>query len=394
MEHNFRTRAVVAARVAAVSVAVIAMASGAQAQTQGVTATEVVIGSQNDLSGIFASFGAPAVKAANLYFKEVNDKGGVHGRKIRFVVEDHAYQMPKATQAVNKLVNSDKVFAMLLSLGTPMNLAAFKIQDEKKIANINPLTAARQMLQSPVDYKFTAFTTYYSQIRAGIKYLAGKEGAKVVCAMYIPSDFGLEIKEGAADQAKEMGLKYAAETTHKPDDGDFVGSLTKLKEEGCTVVAVALGVRQIITAVGTAKKIGWTDAKFLVSSAGFHTAIAQVPGGITEGLYAGSGWADIINRMSVPEVKAWVDAYKAAYNEDPGTGALLGRSAAETLVRGLQAAGKDLTPESFKKGMESLNFDDVISGNKIDYGPNDHEGANSNIISVVKGGNWVEVARF
>lgn len=394
MEHNFRTRAVVAARVAAVSVAVIAMASGAQAQTQGVTATEVVIGSQNDLSGIFASFGAPAVKAANLYFKEINDKGGVHGRKIRFVVEDHAYQMPKATQAVNKLVNSDKVFAMLLSLGTPMNLAAFKIQDEKKIANINPLTAARQMLQSPVDYKFTAFTTYYSQIRAGIKYLAGKEGAKVVCAMYIPSDFGLEIKEGAADQAKEMGLKYAAETTHKPDDGDFVGSLTKLKEEGCTVVAVALGVRQIITAVGTAKKIGWTDAKFLVSSAGFHTAIAQVPGGITEGLYAGSGWADIINRMSVPEVKAWVDAYKAAYNEDPGTGALLGRSAAETLVRGLQAAGKDLTPESFKKGMESLNFDDVISGNKIDYGPNDHEGANSNIISVVKGGNWVEVARF
>ena len=394
MEHNFRTRAVVAARVAAVSVAVIAMASGAQAQTQGVTATEVVIGSQNDLSGIFASFGAPAVKAANLYFKEVNDKGGVHGRKIRFVVEDNSYQMPKATQAVNKLVNSDKVFAMLLSLGTPMNIAAFKIQDEKKIANINPLTAARQMLQSPVDYKFTAFTTYYSQIRAGIKYLAGKEGAKVVCAMYIPSDFGLEIKEGAADQAKEMGLKYAAETTHKPDDGDFVGSLTKLKEEGCTVVAVALGVRQIITAVGTAKKIGWTDAKFLVSSAGFHTAIAQVPGGITEGLYAGSGWADIINRMSVPEVKAWVDAYKAAYNEDPGTGALLGRSAAETLVRGLQAAGKDLTPESFKKGMESLNFDDVISGNKIDYGPNDHEGANSNIISVVKGGNWVEVARF
>lgn len=389
MTKSFKRLAVVAA-----GAAFIGYATGAQAQTQGVTATEVVIGSQNDLSGIFASFGAPAVKAANLYFKEVNDKGGVHGRKIRFVVEDHGYQMPKATQAINKLVNSDKVFAMLLSLGTPMNLAAFKIQDEKKIANINPLTAARQMLQEPVDYKFTAFTTYYSQIRAGIKYLAGKESAKVVCAMYIPSDFGLEIKEGAVDQAKEMGLKYGAETTHKPDDGDFVGSLTKLKEEGCTVIAVALGVRQIITAVGTAKKIGWTDVKFLVSSAGFHTAIAQVPGGITEGLYAGSGWADLIGRMHVAEVKAWVDAYKAAYNEDPGTGALLGRSAAETLVRALQAAGKDLTPESFKKGMESLNFDDVISGNKIDYGPKDHEGANTNIISVVKGGNWVEVARF
>lgn len=390
MRHNSRILASALIGIAGVA----GLAGAARAQTQGVTPTEVVIGSQNDLSGIFASFGAPAVKAANLYFKEINDKGGVHGRKIRFVVEDHAYQMPKATQAVNKLVNSDKVFAMLLSLGTPMNLAAFKIQDEKKIANINPLTAARQMLQEPVDYKFTAFTTYYSQIQAGVKYLAEKENAKVVCAMYIPSDFGLEIKEGAVDQAKTMGLKYAAETTHKPDDADFVGSLTKLKDEGCQLVAVALGVRQIITAVGTAKKIGWTDAKFLVSSAGFHTVIAQVPGGITEGLYAGSGWADIVSRLSNPEVKAWVDGYKAAYNEDPGTGALLGRSAAETLVRALQAAGKDLTPESFKKGMESLAYDDVISGNKIDYGPNDHEGGNVNIISVVKGGNWVEVARF
>lgn len=366
----------------------------ASAQTQGVTPTEVLIGSQNDLSGIFAAFGAPAVKAANLYFKEINDKGGVHGRKIRFIVEDHGYQMPKATQAVNKLVNSDKVFAMLLSLGTPMNIAAFKIQEQKKIANVSPLTAARQMLDEPIDYKFTGFSTYYDQVRAGMKHLSEKEGTKVVCTMYIPSDFGLEIQQGAVDEAKKLGLKYAAETTHKPDDADFVGSLTKLREEGCTLVAVALGVRQIITAVGTAKKIGWNNAKFLVSSAGFHTAIAQVPGGVTEGLYAGSGWADIVNRMDNPEVKAWVDSYKAAFGEMPGTGALLGRSSAETLVRALQAAGKDLTPESFKRGMESLSYQDSISGNKIDFSPKDHQGADATIISVVKNGNWVEVARY
>lgn len=366
----------------------------AHAQTQGVTPTEILIGSQNDLSGIFAAFGAPAVKAANLYFKEINDKGGVHGRKIRFIVEDHAYQMPKATQAVNKLINSDKVFAMFLSLGTPMNIAAFKLQDQKKIPNISPLTAARQMLDPPIDYKFTGFSSYYDQIRAGVRHLAEKEGAKVVCTMYIPSDFGLEIQQGAVDEAKKLGLKYAAETTHKPDDADFVGSLTKLKDEGCTLVAVALGVRQIITAVGTAKKIGWNDAKFLVSSAGFHTVIAQVPGGVTEGLYGGSGWADIVNRMDNPEVKAWVDSYKAAFNEMPGTGALLGRSAAETLVRALQAAGRELTPESFKKGMESLSYEDAISGNKIDYGPNDHQGGDATIVSVVKNGNWVEVARY
>ena len=65
---------------------------------QGITDTEILIGSNNDLSGPFASFGAPATKAAQLVFDEVNDAGGINGRKIRFIVEDHAYQMPKAIQ--------------------------------------------------------------------------------------------------------------------------------------------------------------------------------------------------------------------------------------------------------------------------------------------------------
>ena len=123
----------------------LGMAQAAVAQTQGVTDTEVVIGSVNDLSGIFAAVGVPAVNGANLKFDQVNAAGGVHGRQIRFVVEDHAYQLPKSTQAYNKLINRDQVFANLLSLGTPHNLAGFQLMDPKGIFNINPLTAAREM---------------------------------------------------------------------------------------------------------------------------------------------------------------------------------------------------------------------------------------------------------
>src|SRR5690606_15216238 len=91
--------------------------------TQGVTDTEIVIGSNGDLSGPFAAFNVGAIKAAQIMFDEVNANGGIHGRKIRFVVEDHAYQVPKAVQNFNKLINSDKVFAMILNLGTPHNIA-------------------------------------------------------------------------------------------------------------------------------------------------------------------------------------------------------------------------------------------------------------------------------
>ena len=383
-----------ATKLAAVAVA-SAMAAAPALAEQGVTDTEILIGSNNDLSGPFAAFGGPSTKAAQLVFDEVNEAGGIHGRKIRFIVEDHGYQMPKAIQGMNKLINGDKVFAMLLSLGTPMNIAAFKLQDAKNVPNVSPLSAARQMAEPlhPLHYAGTA--TYYEQIRVGVTYLAEEKGVSNVCAMYLPTDFGKDIKEGAESISAETdGLTFVTETTHKPDDSDFVGALQKLSAENCEIVALALGVRQAITVSATAKKLGLTDMSFINSSAGFHTVMAKVPGGVTEGMYAASGWADLLSRMDKPEVQKFFTRYTEATGEElPGSGALLGHSAAETLVRALEAAGPELDAKTFQMGMESLNYEDVVSGNTVDYSATDHQGADEVVISVIKDGNWMEIAR-
>ncbi|AXT36023.1 branched-chain amino acid ABC transporter substrate-binding protein [Phaeobacter sp. LSS9] len=375
----------------------VALAAGlapqAMADTQGVSDSEIVLGSVNDLSGIFAAVGVPAVNGANLRFEEANANGGVHGRQIRFVVEDNGYQIPRAMQGYNKLLNRDQVFAMLLSLGTPMNIAGFKLLDPKGIPNISPLTAARQMLQDPVDNKFIGFSSYYDQVQAGVRYLAEEFDAKEVCSMYIPSDFGKEIKEGSADIAADLGLRFAAETTHKPDELDFVGSLTKLKAEGCDVVTMALGVRQGITVVGTAKKLGWTDVKFLNTSAGFLEVVAAVPGGVTDGLYAAAGWADLIARAEDEVPAKFMADYEAKFGQPAGGFAMLGYSAANTVVNALEAAGPELTHESFIKGMESLDFFDALTDTQITYGPDDHRGADVIVISVVENGVWKELSR-
>ena len=368
------------------------MTSAAMAQ-QGVTDTEVLIGSNGDQSGIFAPFNVQAIKAAQMKFDEVNEAGGIHGRKIRMIVEDHQYQVPKAVANFNKLINSDGVFAMILNLGTPHNIAGFPLMQAKKVANIAPLTSARQMLEGDITYKYAGFSSYYDQIKAGVDYLVKEKGAEEICAMYIPSDFGKEIQEGAVDKAEELGKTLAAETTHKPDETDFVGALTKLKDAGCDIVATALGVRQTIIAVATAKKLGWNDVSFLGSSAAYHEAIASQPGGITDGYYAAGGWADYKPRMDDPEVKKWHDDFVAKYNEEPGMAAILGYGAAETLVKALEAAGQDLTPESFQKGMESLEFRDVIADADIKMGPGDHQGGDIIVISKVEDGVFKEQAR-
>ena len=171
---------------------------------QGVSDDEIVIGSVNDLSGPFAAFGAPAVAAAQMYFDEVNAAGGIHGRTIRFVVEDMGYQMPKAIQAYNKLINRDQVFAMLLSLGTPMNIAGFELLTPKNIPNVSPLSAARQLLSDPVRLKFAGVSFYYDELRQASRYMNANHGVSNLCAMIIPTDFGKEIQAALTEEGRRQ----------------------------------------------------------------------------------------------------------------------------------------------------------------------------------------------
>ena len=362
---------------------------------QGVSDTEVVIGSVSDLSGPFAAFGAPSIKSAQMHFAAVNAAGGIHGRKIRFVVEDSSYQMPKALQGYNKLVNRDKVFAMLLSLGTPMNIAGFKLTTPKDIPNVFPMSSARQMLSEPRRLRFAGASFYYDELRQAARYMAKNHGVARLCTMYIPTDFGKEIKAALVDEGKaNAALAFVAETAHKPDEADFVGSLQKLKAAGCGMIGLALTVRQTITVVGTAKKLGLSGIKFVGSSGAFHTVVAKVPGGVTEGLYAAAGWSDLAARAGREKEAAFIAAYGKAHGEFPGTGALLGYAGAVGFTMALEKAGRDLTVDGFLKAMESLDYYDPYLDAQVSYSADDHQGADSIVLSVVEKGGWKEVARL
>ncbi|MCA2011720.1 ABC transporter substrate-binding protein [Pararhodobacter sp. CCB-MM2] len=367
--------------------AIAALATGAQAQTRGVTDSEVLIGGVHDLSGVFAAVSTPAVNGANLYFEQVNANGGVHGRQIRYLVEDHGYQLPRATQGYNKLIERDGVFAMLLNLGTPHNLAHYPLMERRGVPNVAPLTAARAILPEPPGMNFASFSSYYDQTVAGIRYLHETTGATNVCSMYLPTDFGEEIATASREAAEEMGLTFVDETTHRPDEQDFVGAVSRLRDAGCQIITQAVGVRAGITIVGTAKRLGWDDALFLTTSAGFLEPVAMVPGGVTDGLYASSGWQDLYARASDEAPAEFIAAYQAAYDQPASGFAMLGYTAAGQIVRALEAAGPDLTTEGFVAAMEALDYDDALLGTHINFGA-DHQGANDIFISQVGNGQW------
>lgn len=372
---------------------VIALAGAALSQeTRGVTKTEIVLGMHTDLSGPAATYGVSSSNAVKMRFDEVNDKGGIHGRKIRLIIEDTQYQVPRAVQAGTKLINRDRVFAFVAPLGTPMNNALFKDQLEAGVPNLFPLSAARSMYEPFHRLKFYGAASYVDQIRAGINYFVKTKGKKALCAMYQDTDFGKEILDGIQIQAEKLKVKVVETVTHKPTDQDFTAQITKLRGAGCDLVAMGTIVRDSIVPYATARKMGWTDVDFLGSAASYDLFVAAAQGGVTEGLYA-MGLTDMPYRDTLsPAAQKWFDAYKERYKADPNIGAVYGHVAADLVVTGLEKAGPTLTLDTFVKGMESIRgYRDIFNGPEVNFGPNIRQGANSSFLAVVKGGRWTRV---
>ncbi len=372
------------------AVAIVAAAGSAAAQQRGVTANEITFGMHTDLSGVAATYGVSSANAVKMRFEEANEAGGINGRKLKVIIEDQAYQVPKAVQACNKLINRDKVFAFVAPLGTPMNNACFKDQFAAGVPNLFPLSAARSMYEPYEKMKFYGAASYTDQIRSGIEYFVKTKGKKAVCVMYQDTDFGKEIVEGAELQTKKLGIKVVAMASHKPTDQDFTAPITKLREAGCDLIAMGTIVRDTIVPYTTARKAGWNDVTFLGSAAAYDSVVGAAPGmdgfytmGLTEMPYPDS---------DVATVKKFVADYKKRYNVDPNIGAVYGYVAADLTVQGLKNAGKDLTTDSFIKGMEAIkDHKDIFNGPAVTFSPTVRQGANSSFLAEVKGGRWVRV---
>jgi branched-chain amino acid transport system substrate-binding protein len=379
--------------IAGVLVGVVALAGTAMGQaTRGVTGSEIVLGTHTDLSGPAATYGVSSSNAVKMRFDEVNEKGGIHGRKIRLIVEDTQYQVPRAVQAGGKLINRDRIFAMVAGLGTPMNNALFKNQLDANVPNLFPLSAARSMFEPFHKLKFYGAATYVDQVRAGINYFATKKGKKAICAMYQDTDFGKEVVDGVQMQVDKMKLKLVESVTHKPTDQDFTAPITRLKGAGCDLVVLGTIVRDSIVPYATARKIGWTDVDFLGSAATYDGFVAAAQGGVTEGLHA-MGLTDFPYRDTLsPTAQQWFDRYKDRFKVDPNIGAVYGHVAADLTVVALEKAGKDLTVDTFVKALESIKgYKDIFNGPEASFGPTKHQGASSSFLAVVKGGRWVRL---
>ncbi len=362
---------------------------GAAAEaTRGVTDDEIVLGTYTDVSGPTAIWGVGAVNGARMRFDEANEAGGVHGRRIHFVVEDSSYQVPKAIQAANKLINRDKVLALLLAVGTPTNNAVMKQQFEQGVPNLFPISGARAMVEPFHSLKFTQRGIYYDEVRAAVKYFVERRGKQAVCAIYHDTDYGLEIREAVEDQTRDMGLQMVAEAAHKPTESEFTPAVLKLRNAGCDLVLMGTIHRDTILVLDTARKMGWTDVAWVGNNAAYGQVIANQTSG--EGYYAFTHMAKLYpDDVKSPVAQAWWERYYNLYGAQPGLPAMEGYRAADLTIAALTNAGPDLTVDALVRGVEAITDYTDIFGYRVSFSAEKHSGATESVLSQVQDGRWV-----
>lgn len=370
-----------------ITLAVVLMGAGSLfAADPGVTDTEVIIGSSAGLTGPIAVWGNRMSRIGpQAYFKHINEQGGVHGRKIKHIVLDDGYQPPRSVANHKRLIQREKVFALLLSMGTPTVTASISTIVRSKVPLIAPATGAHKWGYATKyrPWVFQVGADYWHMAAVAVDYVIKEKDLKKWCVFYQDDDYGKDVLDGTVNQLKQHSLELIATETYKRGGIDVSGQVVKLRSAGCNIVMLGTVYRSGSLFMREKEKIGWNVQTVGIAPTATQTFVDL----------SGSAGAGHLNTMSNPPVdsdRSGVQEFRALMqkyfpDEKVSEEALYGFIGAKTFVAGLQAAGRNLTRESLIKGMRSLQDYDNGVTDKISYGPEDHQGVTASyMLEVVK----------
>lgn len=364
---------------------------------QGVSKNEIVIGSIQDLSGPIVSLGKPIQNGMILRAEQANAAGGVHGRKIKLVIEDSGYDPKKAVLAAQKLLSQDKIFAMVGTLGTAVSLPTLPMCLDKGVPHLFPITAHTGNFEPFHRLKFSVAAPYPDTTKAGLKEMVRQKGYKRVGIIYQDDEYGADVLRGVEAAMKELsGTQLVEKTSYKRGATEFSSQMAKLKAANPDLIVLGTIVRETIGAMAEGRKIGYAG-DFFGSEAAYMPAVAKLGGKATEGLYAMSETPtpyrdDPKNNKLLNE---WMDAYKARFNEDADLWSVTGYMFTDMFIKTAEKVGPNLTVDSFVKALETSSFPRSFLGTpEYVFTPTSRLGNRQARIAVISNGRWANYSDF
>ena len=362
--------------------------------SQGVSDKEIVIGTHMDLSGPVAA-GMPQLRnGTQMRFDELNEAGGVHGRRIRFIVEDNASSPQQAVRAVDKLIRKDEIFAMVNPFGSGTNAAVVKRAVDEGVIYFAPWAASAvlQQIAGKNPRLFTTVPDYHTTTHLGLNWLLERNpNFKKVGWVYMEGPFGDLIGRGVKSAMAARKMEIAAEASYKPGEIDFSSQVAKMRAAGVDLIVMATITRETVGMMAEIKKIGWNNVAVLTGNPGRTMIVAKLGKDAIEGLYGVGPWKILDPNSASGGDKAWAESFKKRFNLEPDENAYLAYAYADWFVRGLQAAGRSLTTDSLVKALQSTSSSHPVFLGQASF-KNNHFDPELVTVDQFRGGIWRPVS--
>ncbi len=363
-------------------------------------AAEIKVGMSTALSGPAQALGQDMKRGIEAYFSQVNKKG-INGNTLKLVALDDGYEPAKAAPNMHKLIDDEKVVAVMGNVGTPTAIVSVPISNEKKTLLFGAFTGAGVLRQSPPDRYIINYRASYAEETAAMIDGLLSSGIKAEeIAFFTQNDgYGDAGYKGAMKALKAKGVASPEKLTH----GRYTRNTLNVEEGLGTILDAEVEPKAIIMvgAYGPCAKFikmakeDLPDAKFLNVSFVGSTALAKALGDKGDGVIV----TQVVPHFNTDHatVKEYRDALKAYdANAKPGFVSLEGYLVAKLFAEGLKNAGSNPNRESIVDGLESLNAPNIDIGGKVSFSKTKHQASHKLWPTMIKQGqfiafNWSEI---
>ncbi|NCC24102.1 MAG: hypothetical protein EOM25_02710 [Deltaproteobacteria bacterium] len=362
----------------------------------GVSPTEILLGSSLPLTGHARYLGIQTLRGAMTYIDEVNNKGGVHGRKIRVVAYDDRYDPPMCLANTQRLIIEEQVFALFCYVGTPTTVKIIPMVEDARIPLLGMFTGANALREPFNRYIINVRASYYQETRAAVRHLVKDLGIENIAVFYQYDAYGFDGLTGTELALKEFGLAPVARGTYVRGTMDVSDGLQKIMHSGAEAVVMIGTYDPCAKFIQEALTQGFDPIFYTVSFVGADELARHFTEDGDEVILM----SQVVPPPEGPETRQllgsaaeYVQLMARDYPDDkPNFVGLEGYINARVLVEGLRRAGPNLTREGFIQAIESMDQYSLGGDTSISFSPRDHQGMERVYFTRLRGGQFVLVS--
>jgi branched-chain amino acid transport system substrate-binding protein len=365
-----------------VTTAVAVLFVGAADAAIGVSPSEVKIGMVNVQTGPASGLGKGMRSGAEAVFKQVNAKGGVHGRTINLVVGDDGYEPDKAVDETLKMIEQQQVFSLFGYVGTPTANAVLPIVKEMDVPIVGLFTGAMSLRQPVTKQVFNVRASYDDEAETLVAHFISK-GAKTVAVFYQDDGFGQAVLSGTDKALKKRSMPIVAKSTFQRNTLAIKGGLATMLEAKPDAIVMVGTYAPLAAFIKEARAAGLTSQLATVSFVGTDNLVSQV-GKDGEGVVI-SQVVPFPGDNDLPIQRECRAALLAHGGEALGFVNFEGCITAKVMVAALERTGKSPERAGLVETLRAMNGVD-LGGVKIAFGNDNHQALSDVFLTQIRDG--------